>query len=192
MNKVFVISDLHFGHNNMAIRRGFSSIKLHDDFIIESWNKVVSNNDTVYILGDITHEKSAYYTQLDKLKGVKKVVLGNHDLSRHVPELLKHVNSVCGMVLYKGFILTHCPISKTQFGRYKYNVHGHIHQNIIEDYCYINVSCEAINYTPILFTELIKFNNKKIKHLKSFSYKIKSFFNLIDIKRSDRNWKWFK
>ena len=58
MGKVFIISDLHLSHKNMAIKRGFKDEAEHDNFIIEQWNKVVSKKDTVWILGDITMEKS--------------------------------------------------------------------------------------------------------------------------------------
>ena len=151
MGKVFIISDLHLSHRNMAIKRGFKDEFEHDKFIIEQWNKVVSKKDTVFILGDITMEKATPYYLLDNLKGVKKVVLGNHDKPQHVKELLKYVNSVCGIVKYKGFILSHCPIHESELKRYYKNIHGHVHENSLEDDRYINVSCEVINFTPMLF-----------------------------------------
>lgn len=154
MGQEFIISDLHFGHSNMALKRGFSSSEEQDQFIITQWNKVISKGDTVWILGDITMEKSKYYYLLDELKGYKKVILGNHDKPAHIPELLKHVNSVCGMIKHKGFILTHCPIHESELGRYNKNIHGHVHENSLEDNRYINVSCEVINYTPVLLSSL--------------------------------------
>jgi calcineurin-like phosphoesterase family protein len=150
MGRVFVISDLHFGHRNMAIKRGFVDEAEHDEFIINNWNKVISKKDTVWILGDITMEKTSPYHLLDRLNGYKKVVLGNHDMPPHVPELLKHVNSVCGMIKYKGYILSHCPIHPYEVNRFKGNIHGHVHENTLDDPRYKNVSCEAVNYTPIL------------------------------------------
>lgn len=164
---VFFISDLHFGHRNMAIKRGFPSEIEHDEFIISQWNKTVNKKDMVYILGDITMEKKTYGI-LDKLNGLKNVVLGNHDARNHVPELLKHVNSVAGMVDYKNkCILTHCPIHPQELGyRFRYNIHGHVHEKpiyrklfglkLFRDRRYVNVSCEALNYTPIEFEKLIK------------------------------------
>lgn len=153
MGVIYLISDLHFGHRNMALKRGFSDETEHDNFIIQEWNKVVKKKDTVWILGDVTMEKSSNYHLLDKLNGFKKVVLGNHDKPQHIPELLKHVNSVCGMVKMKGYILTHCPIHESEIGRFSKNLHGHLHENTLEDDRYINVSCEALNYQPMLFPE---------------------------------------
>ena len=155
MSRVFTISDLHFSHKNMAIRRGFKDETEQDEHIIESWNSVVNKKDTVYCLGDICMERSDPYKLLDRLNGIINVVLGNHDYKNHVPELLKHVNSVAGMIDYKGFILTHCPIHPCQLEhRYNKNIHGHVHSNSIDDSRYINVCCEVIDYKPILISSL--------------------------------------
>ena len=84
MSNIFIIADLHLSHKNMAIKRGFKDETEHDNFIIEQWNSVVLKKDTVWILGDITMEKSTPYYLLNKLNGYKKVVLGNHDQPQHV------------------------------------------------------------------------------------------------------------
>jgi calcineurin-like phosphoesterase family protein len=91
------------------------------------------------------------------LKGNKTVVLGNHDEPQHVKELLKYVNKVAGMIDYKNMvILTHCPIHPSQLEfRYSYNIHGHVHENSLDDTRYINVCAEMINYTPVEFSKLI-------------------------------------
>jgi calcineurin-like phosphoesterase family protein len=152
---VFFISDLHFHHENMAIKRGFKDANEMNEHIVTKWNKIISKRDTVYILGDITMEKKNY-SILDRLKGNKNVILGNHDQKQHVQELLNHVNSVAGMINYKGnYILTHCPIHPSELDfRFSYNIHGHVHENTLNDTRYINVSCEAIDYTPIKFESI--------------------------------------
>lgn len=155
MGNVRFISDPHFMHKAMAIKRGFKDVHEHNQCIIDNWNSVVHKKDVTYLLGDITMEKDHYWI-LEQLKGIKKVILGNHDKRQHVPALLKYVNSVAGMERYKGgIILTHCPIHESEIGRFSYNIHGHIHENVIDDKRYINVSAEAIDYTPKLLKELI-------------------------------------
>ncbi len=155
MSIVRFISDLHFGHINMAIRRGFTTVDEHDVYIIEQWNKIVNKRDITYILGDITMEKTSSYYLLNRLNGTKKVILGNHDKQSPVPELLKYVSFVGGMVQYKGYILTHCPIHPSQLElRYSKNIHGHVHLNSLGDERYINVSAEVVNYTPKTLDEL--------------------------------------
>jgi calcineurin-like phosphoesterase family protein len=138
----------------MALKRGFLSADEMDEHIVKMWNSKVLKKDTVYILGDITMEK-ANYEILNRLNGYKKVVLGNHDQPQHIPKLLQFVNSVCGMYKKGGYVLTHCPIHESEVTRFHRNIHGHVHENSLDDYRYINVSCEVVNYTPMLLEELI-------------------------------------
>lgn len=156
MSKVFVISDLHLGHESMAVKRGFSSSKEHDQFIIDKWNSTVNKRDTVWILGDISMEKPEPYKKLVLMNGVKNVVLGNHDLPQHVEYLKIYglVNKISGFLKKSGFALTHCPIHESEIDRFKANIHGHVHEKSLSDTRYINVSCEAVDYTPIEFLKL--------------------------------------
>jgi calcineurin-like phosphoesterase family protein len=164
MSVVRFIADLHLSHANMATRRGFSTIEEHDEYIIAKWNSVVNKRDITYILGDVTMEKSAPYHLLDRLNGLKHVVMGNHDRRQDVKKLLEHVESVAGMVSYKGIILTHCPIHPMELDyRFPKNIHGHIHDKQVMkmldgweeiDERYICVSCERIDFTPKSLEEL--------------------------------------
>lgn len=153
----YFISDLHFGHENMAIKRGFSCADEMNEHIVKCWNSVISKRDIVFILGDVTMEKVRDYPILNTMKGLKTVVLGNHDQPQHVTELLKYVNKVGGMITYKKTaILTHCPIHPSELEyRFKYNIHGHVHENSLNDPRYKNVSAEVLNYTPVEFSMLI-------------------------------------
>ena len=161
MSIVRYISDTHFGHKNMAIKRGFKDEFEMNEYIISEWNKVVSKRDVTWILGDITMEKSFDYYNLDQLNGIKKVILGNHDEPQHVPSLLTYVNSVSSMRYLKdkefgNIIFTHAPIHPCELEyRYTLNIHGHVHENTLEDKRYINVSAEVIDYRPKMLRELI-------------------------------------
>jgi len=74
MSRVLVFSDPHFGHEKLAIHRGFSSAKEQDELIIENWNKTIHKRDTVYLLGDITMEKDNY-SILKELNGTIKMLI---------------------------------------------------------------------------------------------------------------------
>lgn len=163
MSIVRFIADLHLGHKFMATHRGFASVEEHDEHIITQWNSVVHKRDTTYILGDVTMEKAEQYALLDRLNGAKRVVLGNHDLPKHVPKLLEHVQSVSGMEKYKGIFLTHCPIHTMELEhRVSRNIHGHIHVKVvmlehwtnIPDQRYHCVSCEQVDFIPRTLKEL--------------------------------------
>ena len=57
----YVTSDIHFGHNNICGPEGFVDTRKHfkstadmNEAIIEAWNSVVTVEDTVYHLGDLS------------------------------------------------------------------------------------------------------------------------------------------
>ena len=148
----------------MAIKRGFSTVEEHDEHIITQWNSVVNKRDVTYILGDITMEKKSSYPLLDRLNGIKHVVLGNHDRRQDILHLLQHVESVAGMIQYKGIMLTHAPIHPMELDyRFNKNIHGHIHDKVVMkmldgweviDERYFCVSCEQVDYKPKTLEEL--------------------------------------
>lgn len=82
MGKIFLTSDLHFGHDREFIYgpRGFKSVDEQDTAIIENWNSIVSDEDDVYILGDLMLNDNIHGIEcLKKLKGKKHIIYGNHD-----------------------------------------------------------------------------------------------------------------
>lgn len=168
MGNIFMIGDTHFGHTKLLtlepLRAAFaSSIEEHDEKIIENWNKMVRTKDVVYHLGDVCFGN---FKPLKRLKGYKKLILGNHDKET---QLGAHFDRMFGAVKFSNeFMLTHIPIHPGQLEyRFKYNIHGHLHSsNVkiatkdgcseIDDYRYINVSCEQIGFMPIAWEDLKK------------------------------------
>lgn len=157
----------------MSQHRGFQDRFYHDEKLIHDWNLTVDKRDITYILGDITMETSEHYYQLDRLNGGKRVLLGNHDRPKDVPELLKYVDTVAGMEDYKGFVLTHCPIHPAEISFYRGNIHSHIHENKLQEVEYLSrygdpgsivektlhkyhcVDAHLINYRPKTIEELL-------------------------------------
>jgi len=148
MSQIYAFSDPHFGHNNIAIARGFSCAEEMDELIVSSWNNLITKKDTVYLFGDITMEKGDY-TTLKRLKGIINVILGNHDFPQHVPELLRCVNKVMGCKKHDEFWFTHFPIHPDELHG-KVNIHGHVHEN---DKRYFNV-CADVRKAPIALSEI--------------------------------------
>jgi calcineurin-like phosphoesterase family protein len=169
MNRVFVIADTHFGHKK-AIEfeytyRPFLTIEAHDAEIVQRWNATVHKNDTVWHLGDVSLGVDGY-TALRHLNGIKRLVLGNHD-GKVSQKQTAYFNSIYGVGEYKNCVLTHIPVHPCQFGRYKLNIHGHLHSRMLDDNRYRCVSAEHINLTPILMTEVMNdefYNDQKRKY----------------------------
>lgn len=78
----YFISDLHFFHGNILNmdKRNFENITEMQNYIIDTWNSKVKEEDEVYILGDLSWEKGPKtFELLTKLHGKLILVEGNHD-----------------------------------------------------------------------------------------------------------------
>ncbi len=168
-SRIWVTSDLHLGHNKEFVwrDRGFESVEEMNAAIVERWNAVVSDIDTVYILGDvIMGKKSETLPLIEKLKGTIVIVAGNHDVDKiDAYENLSNVKKVVWgeFIKYKKvqFYMSHFPsISMLAYEDRKYPIwalHGHTHQTH-EFYCgnphTYHVGMDTHSCTPILLSDV--------------------------------------
>ncbi len=172
--RIYVTSDLHFGHKNLCSTLRGMTPEESDALIIENWNRVVRNKsenhegDKVYILGDISLGKPEFVEKVKLLNGEKVVVGGNHDSEECCRKLNELGITVVGCVERKHYLMTHVPIHPSQMEGLKGNIHGHIHKRsegdnamnhsrmVIDDSRYYNVNLELHRYTPVLFDKIIR------------------------------------
>ena len=79
---IYYIADMHFGHRNVLRfdARPFESIEAMDETIIQNWNTRVTDEDTVYVLGDAFWKNEADSVAIfSRLNGHKHLIRGNHD-----------------------------------------------------------------------------------------------------------------
>lgn len=177
---IYFTSDLHFSHKNilnMGRGRSFSSVEEMNQKLIENWNKkVTSNEDIVYVLGDVFWGQNSDQIRkvMEKLNGRKVLILGNHD--RLTPNLKS--DSWLEMVYYKEIdidnkkiVLAHTPIFEWAGFYYgAYHFHGHTHGTLnLAQYtmqrerpngnCW-DVGVDNNNYEPLTFDEIkVKIEN---------------------------------
>lgn len=142
------ISDLHFEHTNIGKWRG---IENHDEWLIEQWNSVVKPQDLVWVLGDVAFRRKGL-KKVKHLNGTKHLILGNHD-TYPLKDYLEYFNKIHGFMKYKGFWLSHCPISAGHLRGLK-NIHGHTHSSNMFVADYVCVCVEAVNGKPITLEEI--------------------------------------
>lgn len=143
MGKNFYIADYHFGHANVIKfdNRPFSSSEEMDKEMIKNWNNVVTNDDTVYILGDFCWDTEDRWIEiLNQLSGKKVLIRGNHDLKTMSQQLRNKFQDIKDYKEVKDnskrVLLSHYPIP---FYRGAYNgdivhLYGHIHVTIENDF----------------------------------------------------------
>jgi len=160
-----MIADLHFGGENIIRyeNRPFSSVEEMTQVLIDNWNAVVTEEDTVFVLGDFStgQSKEQDASILKRLKGRKILVMGNHDTHR-TPEEWRGIGfaecSLWPIVYREFFILSHEPMYLNRNMPYA-NLFGHVHNTpIVRDYSsqHFCVSAERIDYTPIPFSRVVE------------------------------------
>lgn len=159
MQKVFFISDHHFGHKAIIDfeSRPFAGVDEMNGIMIEKWNAVVGKQDKVFHLGDFSFlNRDKTRAIVSRLNGYKHLILGNHDRGRSrawwldvgFDEVSEHP------LIYKDFFfLSHEPMYMNKHMPYV-NVHGHIHGQKYEGIHYFNVSVEHWDYTPLSFEQI--------------------------------------
>jgi len=156
----YYLSDPHLGHNNISkFRKEFNSTQEHDSFIKENYHSVVRPKDLVTFAGDVAFTPEALY-DLKTWNGIKSISLGNHDNAEFKKRgvslaMLQEVfeDRIFGFYREHEFWISHCPIHPDEL-RGKINIHGHIHDHIINDPRYFNICMEHINYTPISLEQI--------------------------------------
>lgn len=177
MTKTWVYSDPHFYHNNICKFTNYDGSKVRpwDDAetmteeMIQWYNECVSDQDRVYILGDVAFTAAGMKACVSRLKGRKVLVPGNHDPNK-MRRYFDLFDDVRGYVVKKGFIMSHIPIHPHCMGRWQLNIHGHLHNNVIDpipggpwvgyddqshDPRYYNACVERTNFRPKLLDEIL-------------------------------------
>jgi calcineurin-like phosphoesterase family protein len=161
--RIFLISDLHLNHENIIryCKRPFRSKNEMNEALVNNWNSTVRTSDLIFFLGDLafgTNSRSIDYW-LDKLKGKKVFIRGNHD-TQPFTKALEAPNHYFIRYKEQSFMLTHNPIRPQYWNGWV--IHGEKHNNNLEKYPFINkeektinVSVEVINYKPISLDRII-------------------------------------
>lgn len=179
MHNAFLIADPHFSHEGVCrfLRddgtklRPWDNVADMDEAMVENWNKVVRPVDKVYVCGDLVMKAKKQIGIMDKLNGKKVLIKGNHDIGE-LKIYLPYFYDIRAFHILDQFCITHIPIHPDCLGRFRGNIHGHIHQRTImktisiapdnshrisaPDNRYFCISAEQIDYTPIEWNVLRK------------------------------------
>ncbi len=174
---IYFTADTHFGHENIIkmCERPYPSVEAMNEAMITAWNERVHGNDTVYIIGDMFFRCTDPEDILKRLKGKKRLIIGNHDetwmgkvdLSHYFLSVDHFLETSDGI---RGLILCHYPLLTWKHAERTYMIHGHIHADTAADFwpqiqCrehVLNAGVDLNGYHPVTFDELVE-NNRKFK-----------------------------
>jgi calcineurin-like phosphoesterase family protein len=166
---VFFTSDLHFNHEGIIryCNRPWTNVHDMNMGLIDRWNAAVSENDTVWVLGDFGFNAGRHPT-LDlvgifhALAGRKHLVVGNHDEKN--PKVLKRLpwDLITPMTTVRDegrrAMVCHYPMETWKNAARGYlMLHGHSHntlRTVLPHRFDVGVDVPAWDYSPVSFEEL--------------------------------------
>lgn len=169
--RLWAWSDLHIGHRNILRYSGrpFQDIAAHDKSLLDAAG-FLTGEDWLLFGGDVSllSTTSVIRDWLRKIRARKVLIAGNHDVPRSgdaiptwdpvqtlgfdaVAECLDWPNAQTGGRLW----ITHYPLSRASIPDNTLNVHGHIHQHLL-DGPFLNISVEHTGYRPVRLGDLLR------------------------------------
>lgn len=185
---IYFTSDQHYGHTNIIGYSGrpFSDVHEMNLALTQNYNRIITDADTVYHLGDFSLDEKLVKVNAPLLKGRKLLVPGNHDKCHQRKERWKrmaqrYVDWGFTAVFHEVFVeyqhngprvlLSHCPSSDYEDPRYpeyrpdptSYDIllHGHVHERWLVKHndcgsVMVNVGVDVHNYAPVKLETLIE------------------------------------
>jgi calcineurin-like phosphoesterase family protein len=167
----YFTSDQHFGHKAILHfingRHEFSTITEMEDYIIQKWNSVITDEDEVYVLGDFAYKCSKKHAEsiFWQLNGIKYLIPGNHDNKLALKftdcwesiDQIKRVSIILPNGVEQYLLLSHRPFLSWE--KKCWHLHGHTHgtiQELNKGLRRLDVSVELYDYTPISEEQVIK------------------------------------
>ena len=129
----YYISDTHFGYQKIAEQSGFTDTDAYNESVIRRINQRVADEDTLFLLGDLSCYQQDPSEFIKRLNGRKILITGNHDARwikhRHVRKLFREIHPYL-LVKDAGtkIFLCHYPMAEWD-GTFKgyWHFYGHIH-----------------------------------------------------------------
>jgi calcineurin-like phosphoesterase family protein len=122
--------------------------------LVERWNSVVEDDDTIWHLGDVFFRD---YSMLHELKGKKILILGNHDMGN--VNKLKEFFSIHPRDIVTdsniGLVMSHYPIYDwpNKFHGWAH-IHGHSHGTKYYDPRAVDIGVDCWDYMPVRLEQI--------------------------------------
>jgi len=167
---IWFTSDLHLGHLKIIeySNRPFSSVEEMDNKIIDNWNSIISQNDTVYHLGDFCFNNRQKYNQ--RLNGNIIFIKGSHDKGTTHPYLIiiEPKNLLDEYGNQRTIVLCHYAMRSWPLSHYaSWHLFGHHHGKLEPYGLSFDVGIDCWNYFPISL-DTVESKMKELKPIVDF------------------------
>ena len=176
----YFTADLHFGHQAIIdyCNRPFGDVSEMNQSLIKNWNSRVTNDDHVYIVGDLFYGGrdaagiDEAIATVKKLNGILHLVAGNHDFPYLKNMEYHYLFADVDQIRYlkhagEHIFLCHYPLAEwSGYYRGSWHIYGHVH-NDKENTAYhymktldkaLNAGVDICEYMPVTFEELKEYN----------------------------------
>lgn len=163
----YFTSDWHLGHRVITkYRSQFKTIEEHDNAIFAEAEKL-TKRDIIFVIGDFLFDCDDfeyYLERISKLSCRIKLIMGNHDsLKLYSQTIAKNIEIQLSLFTYKSFWISHCPIHPDELRNRIGNIHGHLHNAILDDNRYFDVGLDKNNFKFINWEDIKEiFHNRGI------------------------------
>ncbi len=163
----YFTSDWHLGHRVITkYRSQFKTIEEHDNAIFAEAEKL-TKRDIIFVIGDFLFDCDDfeyYLERISKLSCRIKLIMGNHDsLKLYSQTIAKNIEIQLPLFTYKSFWISHCPIHPDELRNRIGNIHGHLHNAILDDNRYFDVGLDKNNFKFINWEDIKEiFHNRGI------------------------------
>ena len=183
---IYITSDLHLNHDKPFIyaARGYSSIEEMNKDLIFKFNNTVTDDDEVYILGDLclggADSLIDNFKMLSQLNGKIHIILGNHDTDNRVKiyQELGWTVSYAELIRWGSyyFFLSHFPcitsnLEKESLKQCTLNLYGHTHQktNFFNDMPFMyHVGVDSHKNYPVSLDEIVNDMKNEVERCLDF------------------------
>ncbi len=151
------IADLHLGDKRHAYQRLISTHD-HCNNVIDSINSQIDSETILILVGDIICDRE-FIPHLRRLRCAEIVyIIGNRESNdpRIIKDLMDAGYEIFSSIRVDGSVLvTHIPPHSQEALRYKKVIHGHLHNDVIYNDAYRNVSEPITKGKVLTFKEIM-------------------------------------
>jgi len=169
MSEIYCCSDYHFMHTNIIkyCARPFDNVEHMNAELERRWNELVADDDIVMFIGDLSagvgKRKDELGQIIQRLKGKKVLIRGNHDHQKDSFYLQSGFKQVGDHAFFNGVLFTHGPAKHSEEHMHevchaamklkdKYKpvliIHGHEHKLGPEHEGHYNCASDRHDYRP--------------------------------------------